>query len=213
MSLFSFLRGKLAAKAAPRHHERSRGTTSTRATQSETRREMIRLALRDIQTRHGIPASWIDFELLWLTKPKGVRAPTVHVRLLIKHLEPQLLSYGLSFQRGLLKRVSLFDPKASAWLGGVSWQFAVPENMPCPEMRGPGLRNPAPQSPAAAPAPAVRPRRKASPSEPSEQAQLDELRRLFATGDAERALASADTGEPSGFEDTRPFELREPAGR
>ena len=209
MSLLSFLRGKLVARPAQRHHERNRNSVAARATQSETRREMVRLALRDMQTRHGIPASWIDFDVLWLAKPKGVRTPTMHVRLLIKHLEPQLLAHGLSFQRGLLKRVSLFDPRASSWLGGISWQFAVPENMPSPELRGPGLRAPAPLDPQPA---AVQPGHKAQAG-PSVQAQLDELRRLFATGDAERALASADAGAPSGFEDTRPFELREPAGR
>jgi hypothetical protein len=211
MSLLSFLRGKLVARPAQRHHERNRNSVAARATQSETRREMVRLALRDMQTRHGIPASWIDFDVLWLSKSKGVRAPTMHVRLLIKHLEPQLLAHGLSFQRGLLKRVSLFDPRASGWLGGISWQFAVPENMPCPELRGPGLRG---ESPTDAQPAAAQPGPKAgTPAGPSVQAQLDELRRLFATGDAERALASADAGAPSGFEDTRPFELREPAGR
>ena len=215
MSFFSFLRRTRTDKDSRHQNKRRSASAISRATQSESRHEMIRLALRDIQTRQGVPASWLDFDVFWLSKSKTEREPTMHVRLLIKHLEPQLLSNALSFQRSLVKRVSLFDPRASTWLGSVSWQFAVPEDVTSPELRGPGLR------PAAAPAPAPEVERQSQVpkaaqvrpgdrSDPAVQQQLEELRKLFAAGDAERALAAAE-GEPSGFENTRPFGLTESA--
>lgn len=195
MSLFSFFRGRPAPVADKRHPAPGRASAYSLATQNQARSEMVRLALRDMLTRHGIPAAWIDFEVLWQARSPTSRTPTMHVRLLIRHLEPQLLSHGLSFQRSLLKRLSLFDPKASAWLGSVSWQFDLPESWPCPEWRGLAAQ---PGGSAETPLPAP---------DPQMQAQLEELRRLFAMGDSQYARLAAE-GRHSGFEETRPAEFR-----
>lgn len=163
--------------------------------------EMVRLALRDMLTRHDIPAAWIDFEVFWLPRSKTLGAPAMHLQLLIKHLEPRLLSHGLSFQRSLLKRLSLFDPQASAWLGSVSWQFDVPQSVPCPEWRGLAGHGEGP-NPGTPAEPAAQPT-----DDPRMHAQMEELRRLFAMGDAQYARR-ADEGRHSGFEATRPAEFR-----
>ena len=58
----------------------------------------------------------------------------IHWRLLIKHWDPELLSYSVPFQQSLISRLMSLDTSAGSWLMGVSWQFALPDESVCPPM-------------------------------------------------------------------------------
>lgn len=106
------------------------------ASQSTTRRELLRVVLRETLQRQGIPADWIAAEVLGTTSRTGERG--VHWRLLVKHWDPRILAHGVAIQHALIKRVTSFDPVASTWLTGISWQFALPDESVCPPLPHPG---------------------------------------------------------------------------
>ena len=205
MSFLSFFRGRPAPGASKRHAAHGGVASISAATQSQARHEIVRLALRDVLTRHDIPAEWIGFEVLWTARPKSPpkapRSPAMHLQLLIRHVEPELLSQALAFERALVKRLHLFDPKASAWLGRVSWQFDLPASTPCPPWHGLAADGTRPSSAASAQP------RPAGADDPQLEAQMQELRRLFAIGNSQYARLAAE-GRHHGFEETRPADLR-----
>jgi hypothetical protein len=96
----------------------------------------LRLVLRHTLNRHGIPAAWVGADILQATS--AGREPGMHLRLLIKHWEPRLLPHTVAFQNSLIVRLLAFDPLASNWLMGISWQFTLPDESPCPPMPHPG---------------------------------------------------------------------------
>jgi hypothetical protein len=100
---------------------------------SGARRELLRKALRETLSLHCIPAAWIGAEML-ITSSRGAAQKGIHWRLLIKHWDPELLSYGVRFQQSLISRLMSLDDSAGSWLMGISWQFALPDESVCPPM-------------------------------------------------------------------------------
>lgn len=129
------------SSSLPQQHAVSQGTA---------RRELLRVALRDTLRHHGLPADWIGAEVLGSTSRTGERG--VHWRLLVKHWDPRILTHGVAIQHALIKRVTTFDPVASTWLSGISWQFALQDESVCPPLPHPGSWTSAPAE-AAQPAP------------------------------------------------------------
>jgi hypothetical protein len=114
----------------------SQQSLSPIAQQNSSRRELLRVVLRDTLNRTGIPTSWIGVDLLAATS-RG-REPGIHVRLLLKHWDPRLMLHGVSFQNSFHKRVLTLDPLADRWLLGISWQFSLADDSNCPAMPHPG---------------------------------------------------------------------------
>lgn len=114
----------------------SQMTPQAIASQNATRRELLRVVLRDTLQRHGIPAAWIAAEVLSSTSRAGERG--VHWRLMIKHWDPRLLVHGVALQEALIGRVMTFDPLSANWLNGISWQFALDDESACPPLPHPG---------------------------------------------------------------------------
>ena len=104
--------------------------------QSRSRRELLRVVLRDTLYRHGIPAAWFDAEVLVSTSRAGERG--IHWRLVVKHPDERLLTYAVALQHALIKRLTTFDPLASTWLTGVSWQYSLPDGASSPALPHPG---------------------------------------------------------------------------
>ena len=100
---------------------------------SGARRELLRRALRDTLNLHSIPVAWIGAETL-IASSRGVAHKGIHWRLLIKHWDPELLSYSVPFQQSLISRLMSLDATADSWLMGISWQFALPDESVCPPM-------------------------------------------------------------------------------
>jgi hypothetical protein len=104
--------------------------------QNATRRELLRVVLRETLNRQGIPLDWIGAELLTTTSREGARG--IHWRLLVKHWDTRILAHGVAIEHALIKRVTTFDPLASTWLNGISWQFALADESACPPLPHPG---------------------------------------------------------------------------
>jgi len=185
------------------------------ASDSTTRRELLRVVLRNTLNRHGIPTTWIGTEMLLATS-RG-REPGIHWRLTIRHWDPRLLTHMVALQNALIVRVLAFDPLAAQWLMGISWQFSLPDESLCPPMPHPGLWTSEPRE-GEAPAPQeakpssygdviAGPVRisNAPPPAPSEDDEVKaDLERLFAVRDAELELNAQRTGSDK----TQPMYLR-----
>lgn len=131
--------GNPASQPAP-HSVPASSMTSTKSPMSQdnaSRRELLRLVLRDTLNRTGIPTSWLGADLLAATS-RG-REPGIHVRLLVKHWDPRLMLHGIAFETAYKKRVMTLDPLAERWLLGISWQFSLADESACPAMPHPGV--------------------------------------------------------------------------
>lgn len=136
-SMFGIGRAKPQAPPSSQMHSQiSSGMSQQLAvSQNTTRRELLRVVLRDTLTRHGIPSTWITPELLTTTSRNGERG--LHWRLHIKHWDARLLTCTLAFQNALIKRVLTFDPLATNWLNGISWQLSMADESMCPPLPNP----------------------------------------------------------------------------
>lgn len=120
-----------------------------------SRRELMRAVLRKTLTRHGIPAAWVDADMLVATSRQ--RDSGMHWRLLIRHWDPRLLTHAVALQNALVMRLLREDPLAADWLMGVSWQFALANEAGCPALPQPGFWTADPRPDAAVPSPAPDP--------------------------------------------------------
>jgi hypothetical protein len=105
------------------------------ATREDARRELVKAVLRDIRRAHGIPANWIDCEVLSLPPYKG--ESRMFATLLILHWDERLLKYALAIQRRFSAEIVKLDPSAPRWLQGIAWQFASDADCPFLEMPAP----------------------------------------------------------------------------
>jgi hypothetical protein len=144
MSFIRQLLGMAPAKgpnsASKTHSQLSPGTSPpsrSSATEAGTRRELLRVVLRNTLNRHGIPTAWIGAEMLLATS-RG-REPGIHWRLVVKHWDPRLMTHAVALQNALIVRVLAFDPLAASWLMGISWQFSLADESVCPPMPHPGI--------------------------------------------------------------------------
>jgi hypothetical protein len=125
-----------AAVSQPHSQLSSSPSQQSAVSNTTTRRELLRVVLRDTLNRQGIPPDWIAGEILSSTSRAGER--TVHWRLLVRHWDERILAHGVALQQALIKRVTAFDPLASSWLSGISWQFALEDESECPPLPHPG---------------------------------------------------------------------------
>ena len=131
--------GNPASQSAPQSVPASTLNAKGPMSQEEnsSRRELLRLVLRDTLNRTGIPTSWIGADLLTATS-RG-REPGIHDRLLLKHWEPRLMQHGIAFESAYKKRLLTFDPLSERWLLGISWQYSLDDDSACPPMPHPGI--------------------------------------------------------------------------
>jgi hypothetical protein len=125
-----------ASQLLSAHSQQSKG--GAQLSQNSGRREMLRVVLRDTMNRHGVPSAWITAETL-VASSRARGQSGIHWRLSIKHWDSRLPTHCVAFQNNLIKRVMTFDPMASEWLMGISWQFVLEDESECPAMPHPGL--------------------------------------------------------------------------
>lgn len=119
-----------------------------------TRRQLVQVLLREGLRRHGIPTGWVECHMLVVQSRS--RGPGMYVRLIMRHWDPRLVNYAYAFQKDLLEAITRFEPQASTWLHGISWEFNVEDSCPYPEMPDPAIWREPPANataPAAASAP------------------------------------------------------------
>jgi hypothetical protein len=106
------------------------------STRNATRRELVRVALRDTLVRHGVPTDWVVAE--GLSAITRGREPGLHLRLVMRQWQPELLAYAVALQKSVAQRVLLLDPLAATWLTGISWQLAPEDDSSCAALPAPG---------------------------------------------------------------------------
>jgi hypothetical protein len=196
MKLFKRLLGKqptepLQASMESQLDAHAESRTSAAGSRNATRRELIRVLLRDSLRRHGIPANWIHGDILMVA---GSNQQTrVHVRLVIRHWDARLLNYAHAFESSFVAEIERFEPQSADWLRSISWQIAPEAGCPFTIMPEPTVWT-------------------AAPAQEDPNAELKEdLERLFAIRDLENARHAQATGAPgSDFEPTEPAPLDGP---
>lgn len=96
------------------------------------RRQLVQVLFRDSIRRHGIPAGWMDCQMLVVSSRS--RGEGMYVRLVIKHWDVRLLTYAYAFQKSLMQDIRRFEPHATQWLYGISWQLEVGDSCPHQEL-------------------------------------------------------------------------------
>ena len=197
--------------------------------ENATRRQLVQVMMRDVMRRSGIPPSWIECQVMIVASTS--RGPGMYVRLVVKHWDDRLLNYAFAFQKALLTDIARFEPKASSWLYGISWQLEVANSCPHTTLPDKDFWTDAPAAgvsiPTSAPnsaltsvpfnASPVGPITGALPPSPQAEAKAaksardleatEDLERLFAIRDHELGRQAADRLSPAGYEKTQPSPL------
>ncbi|MEO7885268.1 MAG: hypothetical protein ABI893_01115 [Polaromonas sp.] len=147
---------KTAASASAPESEGSMPPEETSA--NAVRQQLIQVLLRDTARRAGIPSHWLDCQML-LTSSRA-HGEGMYVRIIMKHWDLRMLTYAAAFQKALMADIMRFEPRASEWLHGISWQLDGGESCPHQDLPDPTswMHNPA------------RPRGGYTPRQPAEQA-------------------------------------------
>lgn len=180
--------------------------------ENDMRRQLVQVLLRDMLRKHGLPAEWIDCQMLIVSS--RTKGSGMFVRLVVRHWDARLLNYASAFQKELLAEIKQFEPQAASWLHGVSWQLEVDDS--CPYTTLPARDfwlEPKPQGLGAAAA-AAKPETSPEPvsardhaGTPHEPVNAHELEKLFAIRDQELSAQAGHGLVAAGYEKTQPAAL------
>ena len=175
--------------------------------------KMVQMVLRLLLRKHGIPGHWI--ELQELAVPGKVRGLGMHVRLILKYWDPNLVNHLQAFQTQFLADIKRYEPKHKEWLYGLSWQLETGSSCPVatlpdkPFWTVPGRPALTPEVGAAATEtnPATSAATPPAPPAPPAPAPVDhtKLERVFADRDQE-LRRNAELGTSPDFQDTQPLD-------
>ena len=98
-------------------------TPSTTTSEITVHRQLVDQLLAQLLRRSGIPAGWIEAQMLVLTS--RTRGNGAHLRLVLRHGDDHLLKYIFALQKQLQKDINDADSHAAQWLQGISWQLEI----------------------------------------------------------------------------------------
>lgn len=101
----------------------------------QARGQLVHVLLRDLVRKSGMPQGWVLCQTEVIDN--GARDQGIYVRLIVKHWDERLMTYAFAFQKALLSNIMQFEPKASDWLYGMTWQLDVANTCPFGELPGP----------------------------------------------------------------------------
>lgn len=101
------------------------------------RRQLVQVLLRDLVRRHGIPADWLDCQMLLVSSRS--RGEGMYLRIILKHWDLRMLAYAVAFEKALMHDILRFEPHAKEWLYGVSWQLETGRSCPHQELPDPSV--------------------------------------------------------------------------
>lgn len=174
------------------------------------RSQLIHVLLRDALRRHGLPAHWIECQILQVASRR--RGTGMFVRLIVRHWDVRLMQHLMAFEKAFQTDIERFEPGASQWLHGISWQIQPLNGCPYTQMPDKAfwLANPpsAPVIASSAPPPVVASRSEAEklPLQEDRGPALSDVQRLFAIRDEEIAKTTS-PGSASDYAPTEPSTL------
>jgi hypothetical protein len=191
--------------------EESDGHDDDALERETSRRELVKLVLRESMRRHAVPSDWIECRMLPVVTSK--RKTGVHVQLIVKQGQASLLGYIPAFQSSLMAELEKYDARPWDWLLSISWQFAGITSSSGGQMPGAGdwnVRQPAAGAASLAGGAAVDQAKAAQDAMDAEDADVaEDLKALFAIRDA--VLKTPGDDHQQDFEATRPAGF-EPTG-
>ena len=140
---------RLASQVNASAFPSSQGMPTSAAARFNLHKNLIRMCLRDVLLKVGIPTEWISPEVLVASSRSGMAG--LHLRLRIKRWDDRLPGCALAIQRQFEHRIVSLDPIAPEWLTGISWQFAMEEEPALPKLPHPSAWTRKPQSEEPAP--------------------------------------------------------------
>jgi hypothetical protein len=180
------------------------------------RRQLVQVLLRDLLRKHGIAPQWIELQMLVVSRSS--RGTGLYVRLIVRHWDERLMNYASALQNTLMADIARFEPNASDWLHGISWQFEMTDSCPYAtlpdkefwlETKPQAKSAKPPVLPQAPPTPACDPATLAltTPASPGldESEALEDLQRLFKVRD--QVLGTLPGDIAVGYEKTQPSPL------
>ena len=126
---------RLASQVNASAFPSSQGMPTSAAARFNLHKNLIRMCLRDVLLKIGIPTEWISPEVLVASSRSGMAG--LHLRLRIKRWDDRLPTFALVIQRQFEQRIVSLDPIAPEWLTGISWQFAMDEEPVLPKLPHP----------------------------------------------------------------------------
>ncbi len=168
------------------------------------RRQLVGTVARDLMRRHGMPAHWIDCQMMMVSS--RTRGSGMYLRLVVRHWDARLMDYASAFQKELMTDIKQFEPLAANWLYGVSWQLEIDDCCPYTVLPGGSFwqeSKPSPES--------EKPKPCGGPAQAqAESVESAELNRLFATRDRELHAQTGQDRVSAEYERTQPMPLLEP---
>lgn len=193
--LFARLSGEDRSRVVPKNAKENPATIQE-GSENGVRRHLVQLLLRDLLRRHGIPAPWIDCQMMVVSS--RTRGSGMYVRLVVQHWDERLMNYAFAFQKELIAEIRLFEPQSATWLHGISWQLEVEGRCPYTTVPGKSFWLETKQKP-------EQPRRQAEHQlEPDKHLELE---RLFALRDQELSVQADQDLLAAGYEKTQPAPL------
>ena len=210
LNIFGKLSG--AKKAVVPPAPKDNPATIQEGSENDVRRHLVLVQMRDIMRRHGIPAQWIDCQVMPVASRR--RGSGMYLRLVVKHWDIRLMHYASAFQNELLAAIRKFEPQSAKWLHGISWQLEFDGSCPYTVLPGANFWQ---EAKTATPAESgSKPERmpQQEPQQPHRQGpsrvepvNKEELERLFAIRDeALGSQSDADEGKAT-YEKTQPAPL------
>ena len=92
------------------------------------RRQLVQVLLRDLLRRHGIAPHWVELQMLMVSSSS--RGAGMYARLILRQWDDRLMNYAQALQNALLTEIARFEPQASDWLHGISWQLEMADSCP-----------------------------------------------------------------------------------
>jgi len=221
--LLGMKRSDAPASALPSQADGREHTRATELGQTvTTRRELVRMVVRDTLRYCGIPTEWIDCQVLVLTSRSG--ETHMYATLALRHWDERLLWHAMALERRIVVELERYEPEARQWLRGIHWHLMADD---CPvqampdaaywQLRASAAAAPGRAAPAAARA-AAGPSAAVGSGDRAEDDVREDLARLFAVRDAELAAqreADRDGPDRPAFSQTEPaapgFAPTEPA--
>jgi hypothetical protein len=202
-SLFGASSQATPVRSAPTA-SRDNPATIQEGSENAIRRQLVQVLLRDVLRKHGIPPHWIDLQMLVVSSSR--RGTGMYVRLVMKQWDDRLMNYALALQNTLFADIVRFEPQASDWLQGISWQLDMADT--CPYLTLPDKAfwlDPVKQAIPVAPVDQATPVTQPVQATEENAAQQD-LERLFFIRDQEISRA-AGSHAPVDYEKTQPSPL------
>lgn len=170
------------------HPPREGPATIEDGSANSLRRQLIQVLLKDSMRRHGIPMHWLDCQMLLVSSRS--RGEGMYLRIVMKQWDLRMLTYALAFEKSLMTDITRFEPHASDWLYGISWQFQVGDSCPYKGLPDRHLWE-------------NHPIRAGAPADVNQ-----DLARMFAIRDADMLMRGADAAYPTGnYDKTQPQAL------